>query len=159
MPTAPWPLSVALAAVLAVLAAVSAVTAFRGRTGSLRRGGRLGVRSAPCLASDRAFEVANRVAAPAVLGAAVIAAIGAGLALALFLLTGTLLVVFAVTLVGSTALLVKAGRLEDTAARAVPRPARKPQRGGSCGGCDCAGGGCALSRSVAGATSVTDPRS
>ena len=43
-----------------------------------------------------------------------IAAIGAGLALALFLPTGTLLVVFAVTLVGSTrALLVKAGRLPE----------------------------------------------
>lgn len=142
MPSSPWLVTFPLALALIGLAALSAVTALRGRAGTLPRGGRLGVRSAAAVISDQAFRVANRVAWPIVAGAAMVAGVCGIVVLAAPLALPTVLVVFAVALIGSTALLVKAGQLGDRAARTVPPPARRPG-GASCGGCGCGGGGCA----------------
>ncbi len=130
-----------LALILLVLAAVAAVTAVRGRRGSLRRDGRLGVRSAAATRSDRAFALANRVAWPIVAGAAGISGVCALIIAAARLAIPTVLIIFAVALGGCTVLLVKAGQLGDRAAQTVPKPATKPGNA-SCGGCGCGGGGC-----------------
>jgi hypothetical protein len=142
MPLSHWLVALPLALVLIALAGISAVTAVRGRNGTLDRSGRLGVRSEAALAGGDAFRLANRVAWPVVAGAAVVAgACGIALLVApLGVLTGVL--VFAVALIGTVVLLVKAAQLGDRAARTVPRPARKPGGGGGCGGCACGGGGC-----------------
>lgn len=142
MPSSHWLVALPLALVLIALAGTSAVTAIRGRNGTLDRGGRLGVRSEAALAGENAFRLANRVAWPVVAGAAVVAgACGVVLVVApLGVLTGVL--VFALALVGTVVLLVKAAQLGDRAARTVPRPARRPGGGGGCGGCACGGGGC-----------------
>jgi hypothetical protein len=142
MPLSHWLVALPLALVLIVLAGTSAVTAIRGRSGTLARDGRLGVRSGAALASADAFTQANRVAWPIVAGAAVVAGLcGIVLAVAdLGVLTTVL--VFVLALAGTVVLLVKAAQLGDRAARTVPQPARKPVGGGSCGGCGCGGGGC-----------------
>lgn len=142
---APLGLTIPLAAVLLVLALAAALMAKGGFTGSLRRTGRLGVHTPPAMASDEAFALANRVAAPVAAGAAVVAGVLAVLVIALQLPTATTLVVWIVGLAGSMALLVVAGVLGDRAARQVPIPARAPASGGGagCSGCACGGGGCA----------------
>ena len=134
-----------LAAALLTLAAASAVMARGGVMGSLRRSGRLGVHSPAAMASDEAFATANRVAAPVVIGAAAIAAIVAVLLMVTAPPTGTALVIGAIGLLGSGALLVTAGVLGDRAARLVPIPAARPAAGpgSGCGGCGCGSGGCA----------------
>lgn len=128
----------------AVLAAASAVMAKGGFTGSLTRKNRLGVHTPAAMASDEAFALANRVAAPVAGGAAVIAGVLAVLVLALPLSGATALVMAVVGLAGTMALLVVAGVLGDRAARQVPIPAAKPgsTAGGGCSGCACGGGGC-----------------
>lgn len=149
MPSSHWLVALPLALVLIVLAGTSAVTAIRGRDGVLNRNGRLGVRSEAALVSADAFTLANRVAWPIVAGAGIVAGVcGVVLAVApLGVLTAV--IVFVVALIGTVALLVTAAQLGDRAARSVPRPARKPAGGGSCGGCACGGGGCAgLTRTV-----------
>lgn len=130
---------------LVVLAVAAGLMAKGGYAGSLKRKGRLGVHSPAAMASDEAFAVANRVAAPIAAGAAVISGILAIFVLVLAASTATALVIAVVGLVGSMALLLAAGVLGDRAARQVPIPARKPgpAGGGSCSGCACGGGGCA----------------
>lgn len=149
MPTASLALTVPLAVVLLVVAALAATMGVRGRASTLRREGRLGVRTSASLASDDAFGVANRVAAPPALGAAAVAAVPAMLILVLPLTAAAAVIVFVVGLAAAFALLVVAGVLGDRAARHVPIPARQPATGGAgCGGCGCGGGGCSkLTRS------------
>lgn len=156
MPSSHWLVALPLALILVAVAVTSVVTAVRGRNGTLDRGGRLGVRSEAALASADAFTLANRVAWPVVAGAAVVSGLcGVVLATAdLGVLTG--IVVFVVALAGSAVLLVKAAQLGDRAALTVPRPARKPVGGGSCGGCGCGGGGCSgLTRNTPAETATT----
>jgi len=108
------------------------------------------VHSPAAMASDEAFTLANRVAAPVAGGAAVVAVVSAVLMLFLPLPAGASLVVGLVGLAGSVVLLLVAGVLGDRAARQVPIPARKPSSAGGagCAGCACGGGGCAgISRS------------
>ncbi|MEO5834913.1 MAG: hypothetical protein ABIR83_16285 [Nakamurella sp.] len=145
-----WLVASPLAVILIVLAVASAVTAFRGRSGTLARDGRLGVRSAAALVSPAAFSLANRVAWPVVAGAAVVAGACGIVLLVAPLGVLTAVIVFVVALAGTVLLLVKAAQLGDRAAMTVPRPARKPGGGGAgCGGCACGGGGCAgLTRST-----------
>lgn len=150
MPTAPLALTIPLAVLFVVLTAASAVMAKRGFAGSLTRKGRLGVHTPAAMASDEAFALANRVAAPVTGGAAVVAGVLAIAVLALPLSTATALVMAVVGLAGTMALLVIAGLLGDRAARQVPIPAAKPgsTAGGGCSGCACGSGGCAgLTRS------------
>ena len=124
--SAPLALTVPLAVVLLMLAALSGTVGLRGRSGSLTRAGRMGVRTPASTASDEAFRVANRVAAPVALGAAAIAALLAVLILFLPLPTVGVLILFLVALAAVFGLLVAAGVLGDRAARHVPLPARRP---------------------------------
>jgi hypothetical protein len=142
---APLALIIPLALLLVVLAAAAAVMARRGSAGTLQRTDRLGVHTPAAMASDDAFQLANRVAAPVSAGAAAVAAVMAVLVLALPLPTGGTLTIFLIGLAGSMGLLVAAGVLGDRAARQVPIPARKPGSAGGagCSGCACGGGGCA----------------
>lgn len=143
MATASLALTAPLAAVLLLLAALCGVIGLRGRAGTLTRDGRTGVRTPASMASDEAFRVANRVAAPVTLGAAAIAAVLALLILVLTLSTVMVVIAFVAGIAAAFALLVTAGVLGDRAARHVPIPARKPESGGAgCGGCGCGGGGC-----------------
>ena len=145
MTVAPWALTIALAVVLLLLAAGAAAAARGGFAGTLTRTGRLGVHSPPAMASDDAFTLANRVAAPATTGAAVLAAVIAVLLLVTGPSTGTAIVLGAIGLIGSLLLLLLAGVLGDRAARTVPIPAARPAgRSASCGGCGCGAGGCAV---------------
>lgn len=143
MSTASLALTIPLAAVLLSLAALSGTVGLRGRSGSLSRDGRMGVRTPASMASDEAFGVANRVAAPVALGAAAVAALVAVLILVLPLSWVGVLVLCLVALAAVFGLLLMAGVLGDRAARHVPIPARKPAaEGAGCGGCGCGGGGC-----------------
>jgi len=147
---APLWLTVPFALVLVALGAAAAVMARGGFAGSLTRKNRMGVHSPAAMASDEAFTLANRVAAPVAGGAAVVAVVSAVLMLFLPLPAVASLVVGLVGLAGSVVLLLVAGVLGDRAARQVPIPARKPSSAGGagCAGCDCGGGGCAgISRS------------
>ena len=145
MSAAPLGLTIPLAAVLLALAIASVLMAKGGFAGTLRRSGRLGVHTPPAMASDQAFAVANRVAAPIAAGAAVVAGVLAVLLVVLQMSTATTLVIWTVGLAGSMVLLVAAGVLGDRAARQVPIPARVPAAGGpaGCTGCACGSGGCA----------------
>jgi hypothetical protein len=141
--TASLALTIPLAVVLLLLAALSGTVGLRGRAGTLTRDGRMGVRTPASMASDEAFGVANRVAAPVALGAAAIAALLAVLILVLPVSSVAVLILFVVALAAVFGLLVMAGVLGDRAARHVPIPARQPAAGGAgCGGCGCGGGGC-----------------
>lgn len=138
---APLALVIPLVVVLAVLAVPSLIAARGGWSRRLERTGRLGVHSEASMASDEAFRMANRVAAPVVGGAGAVAAVAALLVVLLPVGTGLALTIGLIGILGSVALLMVAGSLGERAAQAVPRPARKPG-GASCGGCACGGGGC-----------------
>jgi hypothetical protein len=141
--TAPLALTLPLAVVLLVLAGGAALAARGGWTGSLRRDGRIGVRTPAALASDPAFALANKVAAPVYAGAAVAGLLLAAVAVLLPVGAVGAVVVFAIGLVAVVALAVSGNALGERAARSVPLPARKPGGGAGCGGCACGGGGCA----------------
>jgi len=141
--TASLALTIPLAVVLLLLAGLSGTVGLRGRAGALSRDGRMGVRTPASMASDEAFGVANRVAAPVALGAAAIAALLAVLILVLPVSSAGALILFVVALAVVFTLLLLAGALGDRAARHVPIPARRPAADGAgCGGCGCGGGGC-----------------
>jgi len=148
MPMTHWTVALPLAAVLALLGGLSLRTAIGGRAGTLRRDGRLGVRSLPATASDAAFVAANKVAAP-IVGAAAVVALGCALVLAVAPLpVPAVLLIFVLGTLGSAILLVQAGKAGDQVARRMPVPARRPG-GAACAGCACGGGGCsALTRSA-----------
>ena len=109
------------------------------------------------MASDRAFDLANRVATPVVVGAAVVSAVVAVLLLVLGLGTGATLLIGLLGLLGSIGLLLVAGAMGERAARTVPIPARRPAGGGSCGGCGCGEGGCAAKLRSARAGRLPEP--
>lgn len=146
MSSAPLALTIPLAAVLLLPALAAGVAARGGWAGTLRRPGRLGVHTVAAMSSDRAFSLANKVAAPVAGGAAVIGTVAAVIVIALPLAVPAALVVFGLGLVGLFALLYAAAAMGERAARQVPPPARKPGTGSggspSCGGCGCGEGGC-----------------
>lgn len=144
--SAPLWLTIPLTVVLVGLGLLCAVTARAGWIGTLRREGRLGVHTPAALASEAAFETANRVAAPVVAGAAAVSLL---LGLVIGILqppTVTTLVMAVIGLIGAFVLLVAGGTLGEKAARTMPIPARRPTAGPNCGGCDCSGGGCAVAK-------------
>ncbi len=144
MSAAPLFISIPLALLLIVLAAAAGMMAARGRAGSLQRTDRLGVHTPAAIASDEAFSLANKVAAPVSGGAAVVAGVVAVLVVVLPVPTAATIVIALVGLAGSLALLMAAGVLGDRAARQVPIPARRPGSAETgCSGCACGGGGCA----------------
>ena len=105
MSTASLALTIPLAALLLLLAGLSGTVGLRGRGGALTRDGRMGVRTPASMASDEAFAVANRVAAPVALGAAAIALVVAVLIVALPLSSVGALILFVVALAAVFALL------------------------------------------------------
>lgn len=145
MPGTPLALTLPLVLVLLLLAVGAAYHARAGQAGSLRRGGRWGVRTAAASRSDAAFALANRVAAPVLAGAAVVGLLGAVLLVAVSIPVAASLVIAAIALVGLVALSVIGTTLGERAARTLPVPARRPGNAGgaSCGGCGCGSGGCA----------------
>ena len=147
MESAPLVLTVPLAVLLVGLGVLAALVARAGWTGALRPEGRLGARGRAASASPEAFALANRVAAPVVGGAAVVAVVVGLLVPLLGLGVAGTVVLAVVGLAGSVALLVAAGVLGERAARTVPTAAPSPGPGPGCGGCACGSGGCAgLSR-------------
>lgn len=128
--------------VLLAFAVPAGVAGFRGWSGRLDRKGRLGLHTEAALASDEAFALANRVAAPLVIGAGAVGVLCAMLVLALPLGTAGAIVVAVLGLAGVFGQLAAGSRIGDRAARAVPRPARKPGGESCCGGCGCGDGGC-----------------
>lgn len=149
---APLALTIPLAAVLLVLALPSAITARRGWDGTLDRKGRLGLHTPAAVTSEKAFALANRVAAPLVGGAAAVGALCAVLLLALPIGVPGAIVVAALGLAGVFGQLFVASSMGERAAVTVPRPARKPEPGTTCcGGCGCGDGG-AVAPAVSAAT-------
>jgi uncharacterized membrane protein len=94
-----------------------------------------GIRTPATLRSDAAFIAANRVAAPPVLAAGAVCAVGGGLAL------GTdgpaLTVIVGVVGASTFGLALAGGLLGHRVAAAMPPPAS------GCAGCSCNGGNCA----------------
>ena len=146
---APLAFTLPISALLLLLAGLSLVTAVRGWSGSLPRSGRLGVHAAAAAAGDEPFRLANRVAAPVVGGAGVVALVLAALVVALPFPTTATVALGILAVVAVLLLLVAGGVLGEQAARTLPVPARRPQPTGACSGCACGGGGCAgLTRTV-----------
>lgn len=96
-----------------------------------------GIRTPATLRSDAAFIAANRVAAPPVLAAGAVCAVGGGLALGSA--GSALTVIVAVTGAGTLGLLLAGGLLGHRVAVAtIPPPP------GGCAGCTCRGGDCGI---------------
>jgi hypothetical protein len=152
---APLALTIPLAIVLLLPALPSALTAWRGRDGTLDRRGRLGLHTPAAMASERAFALANRVAAPLVTSAAAVALLCAVLVLALPIGIVGAIVVAVLGLAGLFGQLAVASTMGERAARSVPRPARKPEPGaGCCGGCGCGDAGCGSAPAASGTSSA-----
>lgn len=148
---APLALTIPLAAVLLLLALPAAITARRGWDGTLDRRGRLGLHTPAAVASERAFALANRVAAPPVAGAAGVGIVCGVLVLALPMGVAGAIVVAVLGLVGLLGQLYMASTMGERAAMTVPLPARKPEPTGSCcGGCGCGDAGCGNAPTPAG---------
>jgi len=144
---ASWLLTAPLAAVLLLPAVTAVIVGIRGRAGSLRRTSKLGVHGPAAEASDEAFALANRVAAPVALAAGLVLAVGALLTVGLRLGPLPTIVLFCVAVVGGITLLIRAGSLGERAASTIPPQAGRPA---GCGSCVCGSGGCAgLTRSTA----------
>jgi len=140
---APAAFTLPVVIILLFMAGLALVTAQRGWAGTLRRESKLGIHSQAASHSDNAFAVANKVAAPVVGGASVMAVVLAVLVVVLPLPTVASVVVGVISLIAVLVMLVAGGLLGEKAARVVPVPARRPNSGGSCGGCGCGSGGCA----------------
>ncbi len=140
---APAAFTVTVAVLLLIVAGLSLVTARRGWNGTLRREGRLGIHAPAAAGSDKAFAVANKVAAPVVAGAAVVAMVFAVLVLVLPVPTAATVVIAVLGLLAVPVLLIAAGVLGERAARTMPVPARRPKPNATCDGCACGGAGCA----------------
>ena len=124
-----------LLGVVLVIAGVALLTVgLLGWRQRLPRNRFAGVRTPATLRSDAAFAVANRVAAPPVLAAGALCAVGGGLVLGS---TGpALTMIVSVTGAGAVGLLLAGGLLGHRAATAMPtRPA-------GCAECTCCGGSC-----------------
>ncbi|ODT95225.1 MAG: hypothetical protein ABS81_31950 [Pseudonocardia sp. SCN 72-86] len=129
----PVVLSVVLGAVLLLVGVALGAVAVTGARGTLRRNRFAGVRTATTLSSEQAFAAANRVAAPLVGAAAIVAVAGGAVSLARpDVLLGVILLV--VTVLGVLVLAGIGGALGDRAAHLVedePTPCA-----GTCAGCD-----------------------
>jgi len=120
--------------VLLVAAAALVTIGLLGWRQRLPRNRFAGIRTPATLRSEAAFSTANRVAAPPVVAAGVVCAVGGALA---FGTAGpALLVIVGVAGAGAIGLLLAGGLLGHRVAAAMPPPT------GGCAGCTCGGGGC-----------------
>jgi hypothetical protein len=135
-----------VAGVLVIVAgAAQGAVGWLGWRGRLRRNRYLGVRTAATFASDDAFRLGNRVAAPMLLAAAAVAMLG-GVTALVAPSVPAYSVVLAVAVLGMLGLAVAGGVLGSRAAASTAAPATAtPTRGDTapltaCAGCMCAGG-------------------
>ncbi len=128
-------MNIVLPVVLGLVGVFLALIGYLGLTGKLPRNRYVGVRTAPAMRDDEAFQLANRVAGLPNLVAALIA-VGAGTAAVVN--PDAALTVGLVGLVGAIAITVAATAVGHRAAEAMPAP-EAPK---GCGGCACGGGGC-----------------
>lgn len=125
-----------VAIVLFVLALAVGVVAVAGLTGRLERNRWAGVRTADTLRDDETFALANKVAAPSVLGAAVLLVAGGVGALTLPTVAGVIAVV--VTIVAAFATAGAGGSIAARVAAAT-KPDDTAGCGTSCGACSLRG--------------------
>ncbi|WP_129975098.1 SdpI family protein [Rhodococcus sp. Q1] len=125
-----------VAVLLFVLALVVGAVGVAALTGKLPRNRWAGVRTPESLRDDAAFALANKVAAPSMLGSAVLLAVGAVASLTLPTVAGIIAVVVTVV-----AALVTAGAGGSVAARvaAATKPEETAGCGTSCGACSLRG--------------------
>jgi hypothetical protein len=124
-----------VASVLFVLALIVGAVGVAALTGRLGRNRWAGVRTAESLRDETTFALANKVAAPSMLGAAVLLAVGGVAALTLPTVAGVIAIVVTVV-----ATLVTAGAGGSIGARVAA--ATKPAEAGcgtSCGACSLRG--------------------
>ncbi|GAA0507843.1 hypothetical protein GCM10011581_20330 [Saccharopolyspora subtropica] len=124
-----------LCAVLVLGGAALLLLGFRGLRGQLPRNRYVGVRTPAAMRSDDAFELANRVAGPAMLAGGAVAVL-AGVSLPMLAAAFSVVMVAVIGLVGAFALMTVGGVMGNRAAEALPAPAPT----GGCAGC--AGGCC-----------------
>lgn len=136
---APLALTIPLAAALLLLAVPAYLTGYWGRGARLQRRGRLGLHTPAAQASDAAFALANRVAAPVLLGAAAVGGICAAVLLALPVGVAGAIIAGVLGLAGMFGLMAAGSNLGERAARTVPLPARTPAGCCGAGGCGCGG--------------------
>ena len=130
---------VILCAVLVLGGAALLALGFRGLRGRLPRNTYVGVRTPAAMRSEQAFELANRAAGPAMLGAGAIAALS-GIAQPMLPTGFTVAMVAVIGLLGAFALMTVGGVVGNRAAETVPAPSRvNPSPCGPCTGC---AGGC-----------------
>ncbi|WP_371053434.1 SdpI family protein [Rhodococcus gordoniae] len=125
-----------VAVLLFVLALVVGAVGVAALTGKLPRNRWAGVRTPESLRDDAAFALANKVAAPSMLGSAVLLAVGAVASLTLPTVAGIIAVV-----VTAVAALITAGAGGSVAARvaAATKPEETAGCGTSCGACSLRG--------------------
>ena len=125
-----------VAVLLFVLAIVVGAVGVAALTGKLPRNRWAGVRTPESLRDDAAFALANKVAAPSMLGAAVLLAVGGVASLTLPTVAGIIAVVVTVV-----AALITAGAGGSVAARvaAATEPEEAAGCGTSCGACSLRG--------------------
>jgi uncharacterized membrane protein len=127
--------NIVLPVVLGLVGVFLALVGYLGLTGKLPRNRYVGVRTAPAMRDDEAFQLANRVAGLPNLVAALVA-VGAGTAAVVN--PDAALTVGIVGVVGAVAITLAGGVVGHRAAEAMPAP-EAPK---GCGGCACGGGGC-----------------
>ncbi|MFF0240996.1 SdpI family protein [Rhodococcus sp. D-6] len=125
-----------VAVLLFVLALVVGAVGVAALTGKLPRNRWAGVRTPDALRDDEAFALANKVAAPSMLGSAVLLALGGVASLTLPTVAGIIAVVVTVM-----AALITAGAGGSVAARvaAATKPEETAGCGTSCGACSLRG--------------------
>jgi len=125
-----------VAVLLFVLALVVGAVGVAALTGKLPRNRWAGVRTPDALRDDEAFALANKVAAPSMLGSAVLLALGGVASLTLPTVAGIIAVVVTVV-----AALITAGAGGSVAARvaAATKPEETAGCGTSCGACSLRG--------------------
>ncbi|APE11194.1 hypothetical protein BO226_19965 [Rhodococcus sp. 2G] len=125
-----------VAVLLFVLVLVVGAVGVAALTGKLPRNRWAGVRTPDALRDDEAFALANKVAAPSMLGSAVLLALGGVASLTLPTVAGIIAVVVTVM-----AALITAGAGGSVAARvaAATKPEETAGCGTSCGACSLRG--------------------
>lgn len=143
-------MAIVLPAVLLPAGVLLLLVGYLAIRGRLARNRFAGVRTAETMRSEQAFRLANRIAAPTLLAAGVIAVLTGAL---VPLLPGPaialMIALVAVVVIG--VLLVTGGRRGHQVAELLN--ARQPPAPGGCGGCGCGAGGCQRSGAPAGGSS------
>lgn len=123
-----------LCAILVLGGAALLYVGRRGLHGRLPRNRFVGVRTPAALRSDDAFELGNRVAAPATLAGGAVGVLS-GAALPMLPSVSSVVVVAVIGLVGAFGLMTVGGVLGARASQALPAPTPASPCAGCAGGC------------------------